>query len=192
MVFLNIRTSSVFLFIVILIIASCNSAKKEIDMYFDEVSSKEFKIKKTEFDAFLPFIQVIGYEHSEKMGRNMSNNFVDKFHQYYSKDTTRVISELRGVEIISNCYMDSIKDKNSLFLPKSLRKYINKEKKYSLISNYNGYLIKNRVDFNIFIFDNETFEKVYYSYSVFPTNIDNGSGLNEYEKLVYTRFLEKK
>lgn len=193
MEYLNINVFRSFLLLIFCIsLSSCNSAKtNKVESFFDEISSSEFKIEESDLDIYVPHVQILYYEHSESMREHFIRKFNNKFNEYYLTETFYAFPEFVGDVNVGNKVMDSILDKKNKFLPETLRKHISKDKKYSLISNFNGYHLKKRIDYNIFIFDNETFEKVYYNYSVFPANFDSGKGMKEHEKDVFTRFLKQ-
>ncbi|WP_430401090.1 hypothetical protein [Flavobacterium sp.] len=201
MEYLNINILKTFLLIALCIsLGSCNSAKtNKVESFFDEISSSEFKIEESDLDIYVPHVQILFKKNSgtmdEKLSESMRRFFIDrfdgKFRIYYSADIFYAFPEFVGDVNVGNKVMDSILDKNIKFLPNILRKHISKDKKYSLISNFNGYHLEKRVDYNLFIFNNETFEKVYYNYTVFPANFDHGKGMLEHEQDVYTRFLKQ-
>jgi len=180
---------SIFLFVVILITTSCNSTKKEIDVYFDEISAPEFKINDADLEVFIPYVEIIGLENPKGVEDNVMNHFFEVFKTYYKMEEFYLIPEFRNNSINGNQIFDSIK--KSEILPEILVKNINNNKKYSLFSKYDAYHGKNRVNLTVCIFENKTQKKVYSHYSVRPINFDHSKGLNEYKKEVFTRFLKQ-
>lgn len=172
-----------------MVLSSCNSAKTNEDYTFDDISSSEFKVNEEDLDVYIPYVRILELEDPKGVEDNVINHFFKNFKDFYSIEEFYIFPEFRNNNILGDKILDSLK--NNLAMPKLLVKHINQEKKYSLISSFNAYSPKHKIDYSLYIYDNKTLEKVYYHHSKRPINFDSGKGLEEHKKEIFTRFLKR-
>lgn len=190
--FLNIKMLRVVfcIFGVTLLVACKSSENNNSYPIVDEIYSEGFKTKESDLDIYLPHVQVYNYENPDGLRENIINRFNSRFNTYFVSNQFYYIPDFLDRTEIGDKIIDSLEDTKSKLIPNQLKKYLNKNKKYSLVSCYKGYHLKKYSQLNIFIIDNKTFEKVYCNYNARLINFDDSQRTDEFSKEVFKRFLE--
>ena len=192
MEFSNIRILRVVFYVLgLTLLIACKSSENNISYpIIDETYNEGFKIKESDIDIYLPHVQVINYETPDGLRENIINRFNSRFNTYFVSNQFYYIPDFLDRTEIGDKIIDSLENTKSKLIPNQLKKYLNKNKKYSLVSCYKGYHLKKYSQLNIFIIDNKTFEKVYSNYNARLINFDDPQRTDEFCKEVFKRFLE--
>ena len=192
MEFSNIRILRVVFYVLgLTLLIACKSSENNISYpIIDETYNEGFKIKESDIDIYLPHVQVINYETPDGLRENIINRFNSRFNTYFVSNQFYYIPDFLDRTEIGDKIIDSLENTKSKLIPNQLKKYLNKNKKYSLVSCYKGYHLKKYSQLNVFIIDNKTFEKVYSNYNVRLINFDDPQRTDEFCKEVFKRFLE--
>jgi len=190
--FLNIKMLRVVfcIFGVTLLVACKSSENNNSYPIIDKIYSEGFKTKESDLDIYLPHVQVYNYENPNGLRENIINRFNSRFNTYFVSNQFYYIPDFLDRTEIGDKIIDSLEDTKSKLFPNQLKKHLNKNKKYSLVSCYKGYHLKKYSQLNIFIIDNKTFEKVYSNYNARLINFDDPQRTDEFSKEVFKRFLE--
>ena len=192
MEFSNIRILRVVFYVLgLTLLIACKSSENNISYpIIDETYNEGFKIKESDIDIYLPHVQVINYETPDGLRENIINRFNSRFNTYFVSNQFYYIPDFLDRTEIGDKIIDSLENTKSKLIPNQLKKYLNKNKKYSLVSCYKGYHLKKYSQLNVFIIDNKTFEKVYSNYNARLINFDDPQRTDEFSKEVFKRFLE--
>ena len=192
MEFLNIKMLRVVfcIFGVTLLVACKSSENNNSYPIIDKTYSEGFKTKESDLDIYLPHVQVYNCENPDGLRENIINRFNSRFNTYFVSNQFYYIPDFLDRTEIGDKIIDSLEDTKSKLIPNQLKKHLNKNKKYSLVSCYKGYHLKKYSQLNIFIIDNKTFEKVYSNYNARLINFDDPQRTDEFSKEVFKRFLE--
>ena len=192
MEFSNIRILRVVFYVLgLTLLIACKSSENNISYpIIDETYNEGFKIKESDIDIYLPHVQVINYETPDGLRENIINRFNSRFNTYFVSNQFYYIPDFLDRTGIGDKIIDSLENTKSKLIPNQLKKYLNKNKKYSLVSCYKGYHLKKYSQLNVFIIDNKTFEKVYSNYNARLINFDDPQRTDEFCKEVFKRFLE--
>lgn len=190
--FLNISLSNVvFYFFGITILVACKSSENNISYpIIDETYNEGFKISESDLEIYLPHIQIYNYDNPDGLRENIINSYNSRFNKYFTSNQFYYIPDFLDKTEIGDRIIDSLENKKIKIIPNQLKKYLNNNKRYSLVSCYKGYHLKNYSQLNIFVIDNETFEKVYSNYNARLINFDDPQRTDEFSKEVFKRFIE--
>ncbi len=188
---LNINKKNIFLLLIVsLFLVACESTKYNFNYStIDDTDNISFKAKVSEFDIYIPQVQILNYDESE-LKSFFYKIFKNRFDIIFNGNKFYLFPEFSNKYELYDKLIDSLENKNFKLIPNQLKKQLKRDKKYSLLSVYKGYHLKKYSQLNIFIIDNTTFEKVYSNYNARLINFDESLKTDEFSKEVFTRFIE--